>query len=250
MIRKAIACHMEDNCTLEVSPGTTFVVHDGGTTSGLVANGLHCSIMNVFSTMWSEMYRERLLDSPANDGLSGAAVTDIAKFFVLILRLRRRRRRVSSQHLRSVIKVALLRLLSWLSDLVDRYVIRTYAICADAAVQCPSPQSLRHRCKSGRTYTFVSDDAKWEILEKARLARANYAQALRLRADCDSLGGNEKEGDRWASTRGFMYHERVTKLFTQITHYCIVADPGTHSYKDIMFGILYPWELDMVAFLT
>ena len=47
-----------------------------------------------------------------------------------------------------------------------------------------------------------------------------------------------------------MYHERVTKTFMQITHYCIVADPGTHSYKEIMPGILYSWELDMAAFLT
>ena len=93
MIRKATCCHMESNCTLEVILGTTFVVHDGGTTSGLIANGLHWTIMNVFLTMWSEMYRERLLDSPANDGLSGATVTDIVKFFVLILRVRRRRRR-------------------------------------------------------------------------------------------------------------------------------------------------------------
>ena len=37
MIRKATACHMEDNCTLEVIPDTTFVVHDGGTTSGFIA---------------------------------------------------------------------------------------------------------------------------------------------------------------------------------------------------------------------
>ena len=96
----------------------------------------------------------------------------------------------------------------------------------------------------------MSDDAKWDLMEKARLARTNYAQALRLRADCASLGGNEKEGDRWASTRCFMYHERVTQLFRQIWHYCIVADPGTHSYKEVMPGILYSWELDMASFLT
>ena len=59
MIRKATACHMEGNCTLEVIPGTTFVAHDGGTTSGLIANGLNWRTMNAFSTMWSEMYRER-----------------------------------------------------------------------------------------------------------------------------------------------------------------------------------------------
>ena len=205
--------------------------------------------MNVFSNMWSEMYRERILDPPVNDGLSGATVTDIVKFFVLFSRVRRRKNRCISQHLRSVVKAALLRLLTWLSDLVDRYVIRTYTICADAAVQCPSPQSLRHQCKSGRTYTIVSDGAKWDLMEKAKDSRANYRQALSLRSDDPSLGGNEQEGDRWASTRNFMYHERVTQLFRQIMHYCIAADPGTHSYKEIMPGILYSWELDMASFL-
>ena len=47
-----------------------------------------------------------------------------------------------------------------------------------------------------------------------------------------------------------MYNERVTEAFTQIWHYCIVADPGTHSYREVMPGIIYSWELDMAAFLT
>jgi len=89
------------------------------------------------------------------------------------------------------------------------------------------------------------------MLEKAKAARTNYCEALRLRADCDSsLGCNDQEGDRWASTKAFMYHERVTRALTQITHYCICADPGTHSYKEVMPGIVYSWELDMAAFLT
>ena len=82
------------------------------------------------------------------------------------------------------------------------------------------------------------------------MARATYTQALALRDDCESVGCNSSEGDRWASTKAFMYHERVARALTQITHYCICADPGTHSYKEVMLGIVYSWELDMVAFLT
>ena len=164
--------------------------------------------------------------------------------------MRRRRRRNISQNLRSVIKTALLRLLSWLSDLVDRYVIRTSAICADEAVQCKSPQSLRHQCKSGRTYTIVSDDAKWEILEKASLARANYAQALRLRADCDSsLGCNDQEGDRWASTKAFMYHERVTKAFT-LCHLCRSRHTllqGGDAWHCVFLGIRHGYVFDVAT---
>ena len=32
-------------------------------------------------------------------------------------------------------------------------------------------------------------------------------------------------------------------------HYTIVADPGTHSYKDRMFSLAYSWELKGGGFL-
>ena len=88
MIRRTTACHMEDNCILEVFPGNHVVVNNGGTTSGAVTSGLNCWIKKVLLTMWAKMHLEGILDSPAGDGLSDVTVTDIVKFFVMILRVR------------------------------------------------------------------------------------------------------------------------------------------------------------------
>mgnify|MGYP003324562584 CR=1 FL=1 len=42
-----------------------------------------------------------------------------------------------------------------------------------------------------------------------------------------------------------MYSERMSALFAQLDHWNVVADPGTHSYKEVMPAALYGWHLDM-----
>ena len=44
-----------------------------------------------------------------------------------------------------------------------------------------------------------------------------------------------------------MYQERVSIAFTQLQHWNLVADPGTHSYKEVMPAVLYGWEIDMAC---
>ena len=40
----------------------------------------------------------------------------------------------------------------------------------------------------------------------------------------------------------------MAALFTQLDHWNLVADPGTHSYREVMPAALYGWDLDMVGF--
>ena len=45
-----------------------------------------------------------------------------------------------------------------------------------------------------------------------------------------------------------MYFERMAALFTQLDHWDLVADPGTHSYREVMPAALYGRNMDMVGF--
>ena len=45
-----------------------------------------------------------------------------------------------------------------------------------------------------------------------------------------------------------MYFERMSALFAQLDHWNVVADPGTHSYKEVMPAAVYGWNLDRVGF--
>ena len=86
-----------------------------------------------------------------------------------------------------------------------------------------------------------------EAIEKARVSRTNLRQALRLRDDAAELGCHDRQADRWIEARTVMHFERMSALFAQLDHWNVVADPGTHSYKEVMPAALYGWNLDMVG---
>ena len=73
-------------------------------------------------------------------------------------------------------------------------------------------------------------------------------QALRLRDDAAELGCADRQADRWIEARNVMHFGRMAALFTQLDHWNMVADPGTHSYKEVMPAALYGWNLDMAGF--
>ena len=85
-------------------------------------------------------------------------------------------------------------------------------------------------------------------MEKARVSRTNLREALRSRDDAAELGCHDRQADRWIEARTVMHVERMSALFAQLDHWNVVADPGTHSYKEVMPAALYGWNLDMVGF--
>ena len=85
-------------------------------------------------------------------------------------------------------------------------------------------------------------------MEKARVSRTNLRQSLRLRDDDAELGCHDRQADRWIEARTVMYFERMSALFAQLDHWNVVADPGTHSYREVMPAALYGWNLDMAGF--
>ena len=111
-----------------------------------------------------------------------------------------------------------------------------------------APPALRHRKESTRKYTVVSAAAAWDVMVKARASRANLRQALRLRDDAAELGCADRQADRRIEARNVMYFDKMTALFTQLDHWNLVADPGTHSYREVMPAALYGRNMDMVGF--
>ena len=91
----------------------------------------------------------------------------------------------------------------------------------------------------------MSAEAAWDVMEKAHHARANVAQAIRLKDDDASLGCSSSRAEVWAQKKNQMYCERTTAVFTHTYHWNLVADPGTHTYKEVMPAVLYNWEEDM-----
>ena len=45
-----------------------------------------------------------------------------------------------------------------------------------------------------------------------------------------------------------MYDARTSTVFTNLYHWNLVADPGTHSYKEVMPAVLYGWEISEACF--
>ena len=81
--------------------------------------------------------------------------------------------------------------------------------------------------------------------KKACVSRTNLRQALRLRDDAAELGCHDRQADRWIEARTVMYFERMSTMFTQLDHWDLVADPGTHSYKEVMPAAVYGWNMNM-----
>ena len=44
--------------------------------------------------------------------------------------------------------------------------------------------------------------------------------------------------------------ERMSVLFAQLDHWDVVADPGTHSYKEVMPAAVYGWPMDMAGWCS
>ena len=87
-------------------------------------------------------------------------------------------------------------------------------------------------------HSVVSAESAWDLMEKARAARTNVQEAIRLKDDEQSLGCSSSRADFSIQKKVQMYQERASVAFIQLDHWNLVADPGTHTYKEIMPAVL------------
>ena len=117
--------------------------------------------------------------------------------------------------------------------------------CSDTEA---APPSLKHRSPSKRKYTVVSPEAAWNLMEKAAHLSANLRQAVAIKDDEASFGCSSSRGEYWSCLYQQMYSQRMSCVFSHLHHWNLVADPGNHSYKEIMPAVLYGWEVDEACF--
>ena len=85
-------------------------------------------------------------------------------------------------------------------------------------------------------------------MEKARAARTNLVQAIRLKNDESSLGCSSSRAEAWMTKKDLMYNQGLEIVLPLETHWNMVAGPGTHSYTDVMPSVVHTWQMDMGAF--
>ena len=120
-------------------------------------------------------------------------------------------------------------MMEWLAGAVDAHVLKVYS--ADNSFTGHAPPALVKKVSLKRKYVVVSAEAASGITEKARDARANIEQAIRLKYDDASLGCSSSRAEAWAQKKSQMCRERTTAVFTHICHWMLVAGPGTRTYK-------------------
>ena len=128
---------------------------------------------------------------------------------------------------------------------VDSYVMRVY--CQDDESVRRSPPSLEHRQICDSQVHSCMPSGAWDAMGKARASRANTRVALRLRDDATELGCHGRQSDRCIEARKGMHVERMPTVFAPFDHWGLVADLGTHSYREVMPAALYGWGLDMAG---
>jgi hypothetical protein len=70
---------------------------------------------------------------------------------------------------------------------------------------------------------------------------------LELNDDREDLGCSSSEDVIWMRKMLKMYYVRSSLPFTvgSINHYCFVADPGSHSYKDCLVSVVWSREAQL-----
>jgi len=89
----------------------------------------------------------------------------------------------------------------------------------DKCLNCPNAADLAPpaltfpRSGEKRTYSKVSPQAAWNIMEKARSSRVCLRQALLVSSGGKEVASNECEDKRWIHKRLVMYYDRVKSVF-------------------------------------
>ena len=87
----------------------------------------------------------------------------------------------------------------------------------------------------------VSSEAAWALIEKVRRVHISLRQALLLGSTQEELGCNQFLDSVWIHKLLAMYYNRSAMPFVAggVNHYCVVADPGTHAYKDCLVSMVW-----------
>jgi hypothetical protein len=169
------------------------------------------------------------------------SLQDIVSFFAYWPKLRKRARQKPLQgRVAEVANNLSMKVVRSLADLLEQYLCQVYIPSHDVAV---APPVLR---KHGSTMVKAPPLKIWCLLQKAHEKRCSVRQAINL----DSSGISESAGYLWVAKYLEMYADKARWGFfdtTEAPHVSIVADPATHSTKEICVTLAYAWQNDLAA---
>ena len=89
---------------------------------------------------------------------------------------------------------------------------------------------------------MVDPLAVWELAEKARANRSSFEAAIALRSDSQGMGDCSKnQGQPWLNKLTQITRAEYLAAFQPHlwNHLTLVADPGSHSYKECLVSVAY-----------
>ncbi len=236
MLQQSLTLFADEHASIVLRGAQCWVSRDGQVVN--FASALqrgHGSVSFSMANSWDRLNNAGDLEGPYCRDTHHIA--DVLLFPMFVMKRRRQARATTSDRFRLVANELRIPLVRWAARLVDSYIRRVYTNDNPVVNRAP-PSIIRRRAGNARGYTLVSPEASWDLMVRARGARANCAQAIRLRSDDASLGCGDCQGDMWVHKRNQMYMDRST-VFARTMHWNLVADPGMHSYRDVMVSALW-----------
>ena len=151
---------------------------------GSLVNMEHSRVLDSLKLHWRELQGQGFIVG----GLEWQrhSIDDIVSFLALLLRHCRLRKRAFGSRIVAFLERVTPPILRWACQRLDGYVQATYGV-SNLITQRPAP-ALKRIGFEKRTYSRVSPEAAFDVIEQARIARANLAQALAMRRDQTDLG--------------------------------------------------------------
>ena len=176
-------------------------------------------------------------------------LSDVLKFITQIDRVQRKQHKKKARS--HITKEAVVNLRSvvfrWVARILDEIVRFRYFSASAVAGVNSSPPAIRmpeSPEKLRRPRTMVSGEAAWQVIEKARKTGVNVESVTEILEENDELGCHSTNGLNWLSLCVSLYYLNQQALWRAVRCLCLVADPGCHSYKDVLATVAYSFELD------
>jgi hypothetical protein len=210
----------------------------GGRVGGL-RRAMHVRQAVVFQEHWQRLYVEGALREPFEQ--DSHSVLDVLCF---ALRFERDRRKCKRRRLAGDMVLRLRdSFLQWLGPSLDTYFSTVYRLHHDIHKPAPS-LALKPQPQLGdKNYVKVHPEVIWDLMEEAQSSSASVAQVLRIRRRDSHAGSCVTAGLSWVGKRMCMYASRRNMCFGPGVHHInVIADPATHSKKEVMVSVLWSWE--------
>ena len=219
-------------------PGTVRIQTDGNVIGFVPMLRCNKHGFKVFEEHWNALEAEGRIRNSSNADRHG--LVDIISFGVTCVQYRRRCGR-TPLGASAIATLSRLRntIVQWIGRMLQMHVPAIYHAHHPAVNQPPPPLKICRPC--ARQYTIVDPLAVWELAEKARATHSSFQQAIALRSDSQGLANcSPSQGEPWLNRLLQISRDGFLAAFQPHlwNHLNLVADPGSHSYKDCLVSVV------------